>query len=235
MHQLKSRMKKVEKRQIAGWIAVGLSILITCAWAFWGIIENFHEGWYFESLLSNLGLMFVQYLSPMLIFMGVALISIYFPRFGGGLHVVSALLAIWFFGAFTNAVALAGGYGDGAIITNVEELLLWDCNFYNNKLNDPQPDLIEQLHETGKLNNGKSTTYAYGLLVDKYKGQNLVSHSGSWAGYHTEMMRLPDQRFTVICISNLSSIDPTILCHQVADISIFKKPSSPKKCKKKKA
>jgi hypothetical protein len=97
-------MKHLDKRRIVGWIAVGLSIVITCIWAFWGIAENFHEGWYYESLLSNVGLMFVQYLSPMLIFMGVTLISISWPRFGGGLHVILALLAAWFFQAFTNTV-----------------------------------------------------------------------------------------------------------------------------------
>ncbi len=97
-------MKQLDKRQIVGWIAVGLSIVITCFWAFWGIIENFHEGWYYESLLSNVGLMFVQYLGPMLIFMGVTLISIYWPRFGGGLHVIFALLVARFFQAFTNTV-----------------------------------------------------------------------------------------------------------------------------------
>ena len=84
---------------------MGLSIVITCFWAFWGIVENFHEGWYYEALLSNLGLMFVQYLSPMLIFMGLALISILWPRQGAGLHVVLALLALVFFRAPTNAAA----------------------------------------------------------------------------------------------------------------------------------
>jgi hypothetical protein len=97
-------MKQPDKRQIVGWIAVGLSTAITCFWAFWGIIETFHEGWYYESLLSNVGLMFVQYLSPMLIFMSVALVSIRWPRFGGVLHVLFALLAAWFFQAFTNTV-----------------------------------------------------------------------------------------------------------------------------------
>ena len=96
-------MKQLDKRKIVGWIAVGLSIVITCVWALWGILETFHEGWYHESLLSNLGLMFVQYLSPMLIFMGVTLISIYWPRIGGGLHIIFALLAVWFFQAFSNA------------------------------------------------------------------------------------------------------------------------------------
>jgi len=46
-------MKQLDKRKIVGWIAVGLSIVITCVWALWGILETFHEGWYHESLLSN--------------------------------------------------------------------------------------------------------------------------------------------------------------------------------------
>ena len=97
------KMKHLDKRRVAGWIAVGLSTVITCFWAFWGIIENFHEGWYYESLLSNLGLMFAQYLGWMLIFMGVTLVSIFWPRFGGGLHVILAILAVGFFQAFSNA------------------------------------------------------------------------------------------------------------------------------------
>ena len=97
-------MKRLDKRQIVGWMAVVLSTVITCFWAFWGIIENFHEGWYYASWLSNVGLMLVQYLSPMLIFLGVTLISIAWPRLGGGLHVILVLLAAWFFQAFTDSI-----------------------------------------------------------------------------------------------------------------------------------
>ncbi len=96
-------MKGHDRRQLLGWIAVSISTIITCIWAFWGIIENFHEGWYYQSWISNVGLMFAQYLSPMLIFMGVTLISIFWPRLGGALHVIAALLAIGFFQAFNNA------------------------------------------------------------------------------------------------------------------------------------
>ena len=86
-----------------GWTAVTVSMILSSFWAFWGITETFHEGWYYESLLSNLGLTFAQYLSPMLVFMGVSLVSIYWSRLGGALHVILALLAIWFFNAFSNA------------------------------------------------------------------------------------------------------------------------------------
>jgi hypothetical protein len=98
-------MVKVDKRQIVGWIAVGSSTILTCFWAFWGIVENFHEGWYYESLVPNVRLMFVQYLSPMLIFLGVTFVAIAWPRLGAGLHGLLALLVAWFFQAFTNAVA----------------------------------------------------------------------------------------------------------------------------------
>ena len=93
-------------RRLLGWIAVGLSTLISCAWAAWGIIENFHEGWYFESLPLNIGLMMAQYLSPMLVFVGLGMASAAFPRLGAILHIVLALCVAIFFDAFKNTVIL---------------------------------------------------------------------------------------------------------------------------------
>ncbi len=82
----------MSRRTIAGWIAIGLGTLVTCLWAFWGIIENFHEGWYYRSLPKNLGLMLIQYMSPMLISMAVALIAIRWSRLGGSLYAFFGLL-----------------------------------------------------------------------------------------------------------------------------------------------
>jgi hypothetical protein len=84
-------------RQGLGWCAVGLSTLAACFWAFWGIIENFHEGWYYPSLWANLGLMLLQYLSPMVLFVGTALLAIRWPRVGGGVHLAAAAAAAWHF------------------------------------------------------------------------------------------------------------------------------------------
>jgi hypothetical protein len=80
-------------RQILGWLAVGLSTLAACIWAFWGIIENFHEGWYHPSMWMNLALMVVQYLFPMLLIVGAGVIAIRWPKVGGGVHAAAALRA----------------------------------------------------------------------------------------------------------------------------------------------
>jgi hypothetical protein len=56
-------------RQIPGWTAIVIATGIACFWAFWGSIENFHEGWFHSNFWFNVGLMLAQYLSPMLIVM----------------------------------------------------------------------------------------------------------------------------------------------------------------------
>jgi len=87
-------------RLIVGWTAVSISTLIAGFWAFWGSIENFHEGWYFTSLLKNIGLLLIQYLSPMLVVMLLSILALHWRRIG--LVVLGCLaiaLAIFFHGA----------------------------------------------------------------------------------------------------------------------------------------
>lgn len=84
-------------RRVVGWVALGGSTAITCFWAMWGIIENFHEGWYQESALANLQLMLGQYLSPMLGFLALGVVSICWPKVGAAGHLLLAVGAASFF------------------------------------------------------------------------------------------------------------------------------------------
>jgi hypothetical protein len=74
----------------AGWVAVGLSSLVSCVWAFWGVTENFHEGWFSPSLAQNL-LWTLAYLSGALLWMSVTLCCIRWPRAGGILTIMAGL------------------------------------------------------------------------------------------------------------------------------------------------
>jgi hypothetical protein len=91
-------------RQILGWFAVGLSTLAACFWAFWGILENLHEGWYYPSLWMNLSLMVVQYLVVTLLVVGAGVVGIRWPRVGGTVHIAAALGAAWRFRGASPAV-----------------------------------------------------------------------------------------------------------------------------------
>jgi CubicO group peptidase (beta-lactamase class C family) len=113
--------------------------------------------------------------------------------------------------------------GDGGIFTTIEDLLLWDRNFYDNRLGRGGPALIETLETTGRLNDGKEIDYAYALVVDEYRGLRRVSHGGSWVGFRAQLTRYPEQRLSVAVLCNLGTASPGTLARRVADIYLASK------------
>ena len=110
--------------------------------------------------------------------------------------------------------------GDGGLMSSVDDLLLWDRNFYENRLGTGT--LLKEMQTRGVLNSGEQIGYALGLGLGVYRGLPIVEHEGALFGYSTEILRFPEQRFTVVCLCNLSSADPESLSRKVADIYLKK-------------
>lgn len=121
-------------------------------------------------------------------------------------------------GGYALEISLMLGDGSGGILSTLEDLFRWDQNFYHNKLGKGSQEMIKTMLTPGKLNNGKKLNYALGLVVKKYKGLTMVSHGGGWSGFRSEIIRFPRQKFSVICLANLGTIDPYHLAVRVADI-----------------
>lgn len=110
--------------------------------------------------------------------------------------------------------------GAGGLMSSVDDLLLWDQNFYKNRLGDSS--FLREMQTRGVLNDGSQINYALGLEIGSYRGLAVVEHNGGLMGYRTEILRFPEQRFTVLCLCNLANADPTALAHRVADIYLEK-------------
>ncbi len=117
--------------------------------------------------------------------------------------------------------------GATSLLTTVEDLALWDENFYHPRVGGRA--FVERMLERGKLNSGETIDYAFGLTIGTYKGLDIVDHAGSDAGYRSDLLRFPAQHFSVAVLCNLS-INPTQLARQVADIHLAGelKPEPPK-------
>src|SRR5262249_31297834 len=96
--------------------------------------------------------------------------------------------------------------GDGAVQTSIEDLLLWDQNFYEPKVGGKA--FLEQMHAVGEFNSGEKLNYASGLFIDEYKGLRRVSHGGSWGGYRAGLARFPGQKFSICWLCKLSANKP---------------------------
>jgi hypothetical protein len=57
-----------------------------------------------------------------------------------------------------------------------------------------------------------------GLEMSNYRGLPIVEHSGALNGYRTEILRFPEQRFSVVTLCNVSNANVTALAREVADI-----------------
>ncbi|QHT66538.1 beta-lactamase family protein [Rhodocytophaga rosea] len=96
--------------------------------------------------------------------------------------------------------------GSSGLITTLDDLYQWDQNFYHNRLGKGNTELIEQILTPGKLNDGATLSYAYGLETEVYKGQMVITHSGADRGYKAEIVRFPDLELTIICLSNADNM-----------------------------
>lgn len=86
------KILRSDRKNIIAWIALFLSTSFACLWTFWGIFENFHEGWYYESWGLNLGMMFGQYLLFAIVFVALILLAIRWNRLGAVLYVLIGIL-----------------------------------------------------------------------------------------------------------------------------------------------
>jgi CubicO group peptidase (beta-lactamase class C family) len=130
-------------------------------------------------------------------------------------------------GGFVISMTTLPMIGDGGVFTCVEDLFLWESNFYDNRLGKRGQALIEEIQTPGVLNSGEKLDYAFGLDIGEYKGLKVISHGGSFAGFRADMIRFPQERFSVICLANLSDFNPSVMARRVADIYLADKFKNP--------
>jgi hypothetical protein len=128
--------------------------------------------------------------------------------------------------AYGYAPVRAGGFrlanvnndlvGAGGLWTSVEDLLLWDENFYTAKVGGPA--LIRQMLTPGALSDGEKLSYAFGLGHGEFNGLKFVAHGGGLAGYRAELVRFPEQKFSIACLCNSANADPTAYAKQITEI-----------------
>jgi hypothetical protein len=123
--------------------------------------------------------------------------------------------------AYSYARQLDGKYqyvalSSSSLFSTVGDLARWDENFYTGEVGGPA--LLAQMQEKGKLNNGKEIEYASGLEIGEYCGLRTVEHAGGDAAYRTNILRFPDQRFSVVVLANAGDVNATALSFKIADI-----------------
>jgi CubicO group peptidase (beta-lactamase class C family) len=116
---------------------------------------------------------------------------------------------------FTNNTTLTETVGDSNVYTTVEDMARWDENFYTGRVGGLSG--IAEMEKPGVLNSGEPLQNGAGLNITSYKGLRMIWHSGA-SSYKSEYLRFPDQHFSVMCLCNSWSPDPSDLARKIADL-----------------
>jgi CubicO group peptidase (beta-lactamase class C family) len=119
-------------------------------------------------------------------------------------------------GVLRRAERSYGLIGPGGLYSTLDDLLLWDRNFYTPRVGGP--DLITLMTTPGRLGNGRAVRDAMGLVIGEYRGLPTVEHSGDARCHRAQLIRFPEQSCSVVVLCNVRSAVASSLALGVADV-----------------
>jgi D-alanyl-D-alanine carboxypeptidase len=91
------------------------------------------------------------------------------------------------------------GWAAGSVISTPEDLALWAETLVGGTLLDPATQLMRMASIKGLPAHPAAAGYGYGYGIQKQ--QSYYGHSGTIAGYNTEVLRNPDTDTTIVVVA----------------------------------
>jgi len=117
---------------------------------------------------------------------------------------------------YSRAVEYWGYVGSGNMHSTVEDLLYWMDNYRNPKIGWEKA--FRRMQEVGKLNNGSSINYAFGININEALGKKFIGHGGAIGGFRSNVICFPQEKLNIVVLSNFSSSGPQGKVFQIAEI-----------------
>lgn len=106
--------------------------------------------------------------------------------------------------------------GDGGIYSSVEEWVAWDRALDTHALVSEATQKLAWTAPT--LPDGSSARYGFGWFIDEDGGRTRLSHHGETCGFTNAVVKYPEQRLTVVVLTNRAGGEPWRLAQRVADL-----------------
>ncbi len=130
----------------------------------------------------------------------------------------------------TDQSSTSATLGDGGVYTSLDDLAKWDAALTAHTLltaKEMEPALTAATAANGvplqQMDGSLAPLYGFGWFLDPYKGHRRYSHYGETVGFRNAIHRFPDDRLTVIVLSNRAEVDAPALAESVADLYFVKR------------
>jgi CubicO group peptidase (beta-lactamase class C family) len=101
-------------------------------------------------------------------------------------------------------------FSAGALYSTTEDLLRWEQGLFSGK--------VVSAASLKKMTTPFKNDYALGLAVRTANGRTLVAHDGGIDGFNTNLSYYPDEKLTIVVLSNLAGATPGELATKLAAV-----------------
>lgn len=111
-------------------------------------------------------------------------------------------------GKIVNAAPLSmkPPFSAGALCSTVDDLLRWTTALMDGKVVSRRS--LDQMTTRATLNDGKPTTYGFGLGIGERDGRRYISHGGGINGFTSFLGYQPDTGTTIVVLTNSGNAKP---------------------------
>ena len=99
--------------------------------------------------------------------------------------------------------------GDGGVYSSIDDLEKWDAALYDPKY------AVAFVPRT--RTDDPNVEYGYGWRISNHRGARMLWHSGETRGFRNVLLRFPEQRLTVIVLTNRNDPEPYRTALRIAD------------------
>jgi CubicO group peptidase (beta-lactamase class C family) len=105
-------------------------------------------------------------------------------------------------------------YGDGGVLTNLEDYSRWLL-----ALNGPgflSEGELQRAFSPSFLEDGTVIPYSFGWMNDEYRGSKYLYHTGAWLGFRSFVVHVPSKKLWVSILSNHKAVPGWDLMKEIA-------------------
>ena len=106
----------------------------------------------------------------------------------------------------------------GAVVSTVDDLIKWEQSLLAGRLLKKKTS--EEMMRPFKLSTGEETEYGYGNELGVIKAHHFAGHQGSGVAFNSTLLRLVDDRITVIVLCNQTSAPSLPIAMHIAGIYV---------------
>jgi CubicO group peptidase (beta-lactamase class C family) len=114
--------------------------------------------------------------------------------------------------------------GAGSLYSTAQDLYTWNEAVFNGKVLSAES--MKAAFTPAVLNSGEKVEYGFGWSLSVFRGSKFISHGGGLHGFLSYIARQPEEKTTVVVLSNStqppSGINPTSNAFTLAELVLWK-------------